>query len=180
MRVPGALDRRSPRPYAGLAPLAYPLHDWTGAVTHCGRICYKSRKINPSQVFGAGCGSEAGGRPHLGSSPSWPTIWATSTTSPVGSSRRVGQRGLRAPPRSQPNPSGKLVARKPDNTGGGKHPQIARLKRIDQTGDRLVERHASRHKDREDHRVSSPSFDPPASKEERDPSGTAVSASPAL
>jgi putative transposase len=34
-----------------LAPLAYPLHDWTGTVTHCGRICYKSRKINLSQVF---------------------------------------------------------------------------------------------------------------------------------
>ena len=33
------------------APLAYPLHDWTGTVTHCGRICYKSRKVNLSQVF---------------------------------------------------------------------------------------------------------------------------------
>ena len=34
-----------------MTPLAYPLHDWTGTVTHCGRICYKSRKVNLSQVF---------------------------------------------------------------------------------------------------------------------------------
>jgi len=34
-----------------LTPLTYPLHDWTGTVTHCGRICYKSRKVNLSQVF---------------------------------------------------------------------------------------------------------------------------------
>ena len=27
------------------------MHDWTGTVTHCGRICYKSQKINLSQVF---------------------------------------------------------------------------------------------------------------------------------
>jgi putative transposase len=32
-------------------PLTYPLHDWTGTVTHCGRICDKRRKINLSQVF---------------------------------------------------------------------------------------------------------------------------------
>jgi putative transposase len=51
MRVPGELYVRSPRPYTGLAPLAYPLHDWTGTVTHCGRICYKSRKVNLSRVF---------------------------------------------------------------------------------------------------------------------------------
>ena len=31
--------------------LVYPLHDWTGTVTHGGRICYKSRKVNLSQVF---------------------------------------------------------------------------------------------------------------------------------
>ena len=51
MRVPGELYVRSPRPYTGLAPLAYPFHDWTGTVTHCGRICYKRRKVNLSQVF---------------------------------------------------------------------------------------------------------------------------------
>ena len=27
------------------------LHDWTATVTTCGRICYKRRKINLSQVF---------------------------------------------------------------------------------------------------------------------------------
>jgi putative transposase len=51
MKVPGELYIRSPRPYHGLGALQYPLHDWTGTVTHCGRICYKSRKINLSQVF---------------------------------------------------------------------------------------------------------------------------------
>jgi hypothetical protein len=29
----------------------YPLHDWTETVTHCGRICYKSRKVNLSSGF---------------------------------------------------------------------------------------------------------------------------------
>src|SRR5688572_16180238 len=51
MKVPGELYTRSPRLYQGLADLQYPLHDWTGTVTHCGRICYKRRKINLSQVF---------------------------------------------------------------------------------------------------------------------------------
>jgi putative transposase len=51
MKMPGELYTRSPRLYQGLADLRYPLHDWTGTVTHCGRICYKRRKINLSQVF---------------------------------------------------------------------------------------------------------------------------------
>jgi putative transposase len=51
MKMPGELYARSPRLYHGLATLQYPLHDWTGTVTHCGRICYKTRKINLSQVF---------------------------------------------------------------------------------------------------------------------------------
>jgi putative transposase len=51
MKMPGELYTRSPRPYHGLAPLAYPMHDWTGTVTHCGRLCYKRQKINLSQVF---------------------------------------------------------------------------------------------------------------------------------
>jgi putative transposase len=51
MKVPGELYTRSPRFYQGLTDLTYPLHDWTGTVTDCGRICYKSRKINLSQVF---------------------------------------------------------------------------------------------------------------------------------
>ena len=49
--MPTRTTASSPRPYAGLLPLAYPLHNWTGTVTHCGRICYKSRKVNLSQVF---------------------------------------------------------------------------------------------------------------------------------
>jgi putative transposase len=51
MRVPGELYARSGRPYRGLTDLAYPLHDWTAMVTHCGRICFNWRKVNLSQVF---------------------------------------------------------------------------------------------------------------------------------
>ena len=51
MRVPGECYTASPRPYRGLTALTYPMHDWTGTVTHCGRICYKRQKINLSQVF---------------------------------------------------------------------------------------------------------------------------------
>ena len=36
---------------AHLDDLDYPFHDWTATVTTCGRICYKRRKINLSQVF---------------------------------------------------------------------------------------------------------------------------------
>src|SRR3712207_4852521 len=51
MKVPGELYMRSTRFYQGLADLRYRLHDWTGTVTQCGRICYKRQKINLSQVF---------------------------------------------------------------------------------------------------------------------------------
>ena len=51
MQVPGELYTRSPRLYRALADLDYPFHDWTATVTHCGRICFKGRKVNLSQVF---------------------------------------------------------------------------------------------------------------------------------
>ena len=51
MRVPADLYVPSARPYRGLTALEYPLHDWTATVTTCGRICYRRRKINVSQVF---------------------------------------------------------------------------------------------------------------------------------
>jgi len=51
MKVPGELYTRSARPFQSLEALEYPLHDWTATVTRCGRICYKRRKINLSQVF---------------------------------------------------------------------------------------------------------------------------------
>jgi hypothetical protein len=41
---------KSPR-NRGLTTLDYPFHDWTATVTHCGRICFKKRKVNLSQVF---------------------------------------------------------------------------------------------------------------------------------
>ena len=51
MQVPAERYARSTRPYRGLTDLAYPFHDWTSVVTHCGRICFKRRKVNLSQVF---------------------------------------------------------------------------------------------------------------------------------
>ena len=51
MKVPADLYRPSPRPYGGLEELEYPFHDWSVVVTHCGRICFRGRKINLSHVF---------------------------------------------------------------------------------------------------------------------------------
>jgi len=51
MKTPGEIYTPSARPYRGLEDLDYPFHDWTATVTTCGRICYKGRKINLSQVF---------------------------------------------------------------------------------------------------------------------------------
>jgi len=51
MKMPADVYRPSSRPYRGLATFEYPLHDWTATVTRCGRICWKTRKINLSQVF---------------------------------------------------------------------------------------------------------------------------------
>jgi putative transposase len=58
-KVPSELYTPSPRPYRGLPTLDYPFHDWTATVTNCGRICYKRRKVNLSQVF---AGQEVGVR----------------------------------------------------------------------------------------------------------------------
>jgi putative transposase len=51
MKVPAELYTRSSRVYRGLEDLSYPFHDHTIAVTRCGRICFKGRKINFSHVF---------------------------------------------------------------------------------------------------------------------------------
>jgi putative transposase len=51
MKMPGELYAASARIYRGLPTLDYPFHDWTATVTHCGRICFKKRKVNLSQVF---------------------------------------------------------------------------------------------------------------------------------
>jgi putative transposase len=51
MKVPADLYTRSARVYRGLEDLTYPFHDQTVAVTHCGRICFKGRKVNLSHVF---------------------------------------------------------------------------------------------------------------------------------
>jgi putative transposase len=51
MKVPADLYVRSPRLYRGLDDLTYPFHDHTITVTHCGRICFKGRKVNLSHVF---------------------------------------------------------------------------------------------------------------------------------
>ena len=51
MCYPAELYAESPRPYRGLGELAYPMHDRTVTVTHCGRVCFGKRKINLSTVF---------------------------------------------------------------------------------------------------------------------------------
>jgi putative transposase len=51
MKVPADLYQPSERRYRGLSELDYPLHDWAATVTTCGRICFRNRKINLSQVF---------------------------------------------------------------------------------------------------------------------------------
>jgi putative transposase len=51
MKVPADLYVRSDRLYRGLEELTYPFHDGTFTVTQCGRICFKARKVNLSQVF---------------------------------------------------------------------------------------------------------------------------------
>ena len=51
MQVPSAIYVPSPRVYHGLGELDYPYHDWASTVTRCGRICFKKRKVNLSQVF---------------------------------------------------------------------------------------------------------------------------------
>jgi putative transposase len=51
MDVPAARYQPSPRRYEGLPELDYPRHDWTATVTHCGRICFNTRKVNLSTVF---------------------------------------------------------------------------------------------------------------------------------
>jgi putative transposase len=51
MKVPADLYAPSDRPYRGVGELDYPLHDWASTVTHCGRICFRRRKVNLSQVF---------------------------------------------------------------------------------------------------------------------------------
>ena len=51
MKVPADVYVRSARVYQGLEDLTYPFHDATFTVTHCGRICFKGRKVNLSHVF---------------------------------------------------------------------------------------------------------------------------------
>jgi putative transposase len=51
MKPPAAIYTPSKRAYEGLPDLDYPFHDKSVVVTTCGRICFKTRKINLSQVF---------------------------------------------------------------------------------------------------------------------------------
>jgi putative transposase len=51
MKVPADVYTPSVRVYRGLDEIDYPFHDFSVTVTHCGRICFKTRKINLSHVF---------------------------------------------------------------------------------------------------------------------------------
>ena len=66
MKMPAEVYGRSARIYRGLEDLTYPFHDHTILVTHCGRICFKSQKVNLSQVFaGQNVGVTQVGESHL-------------------------------------------------------------------------------------------------------------------
>jgi putative transposase len=51
MKCPGEVYSPSPRPYRGIGRIDYPMHDHAITVTHCGRICFKGKKISFSTVF---------------------------------------------------------------------------------------------------------------------------------
>jgi transposase InsO family protein len=51
MKLPAEVYKPSPRTYAGLPELTYPLHDRDLMVTACGRICMHRKRINVSSVL---------------------------------------------------------------------------------------------------------------------------------
>ena len=51
MQVPASRYTPSPRSYRGLEDLTYPFADTTITVTHCGRICFRGRKVNLSHAM---------------------------------------------------------------------------------------------------------------------------------
>jgi putative transposase len=51
MKYPCEVYTPSLRPYQGIENVTYPFHDRTITVTHCGRICLGTHKINLSRVF---------------------------------------------------------------------------------------------------------------------------------
>jgi putative transposase len=51
MKYPGELYTPSVRTFRQPEVLEYPFHDRTVRVTHCGRLCFDSRKISLSRVF---------------------------------------------------------------------------------------------------------------------------------
>jgi len=51
MKFPSELYKPSSRPYKGIDDVAYPFHDRTATVSHCGRICVHKKKIHLSLAF---------------------------------------------------------------------------------------------------------------------------------
>ncbi len=51
MQTPSQRYKSSLRKYKGIETLKYPFHDYTFTVTHCGRICYKNKKISLSKAL---------------------------------------------------------------------------------------------------------------------------------
>jgi putative transposase len=106
MQVPADVYARSPRVYRGLEELTYPFHDHTIAVTRCGRICFKSRKVNLSQVFAGQNVGVTQVDEHVWLVTFMQSTWATSTTRPVASSRSgiPSARKCYPCPRNEPSP----------------------------------------------------------------------------
>ncbi len=98
MQPPAAVYRRSARVYRGLEELDYPFHDWSAVVTHCGRICFRGRKINLSHVF---AGQHVGIKQvedRIWLVSSCTTTWGILTMRPVGSNRSTIHSGRRCYP----------------------------------------------------------------------------------
>ena len=77
------------------------------------------------------------------------------------------QRGtVETPTGTKPNLSRDLVPDEAERTGGGQRPQIGKLLRVDESLDRLPERHTSRNEDRKHDGVSGPAFCAGAPKDE--------------
>ena len=80
------------------------------------------------------------------------------------------QRRAREPPAgTQPHLGGDLVPDEADHPGGGEHPEVGQVLRVDEALDRLVERDAGRDEDREHDGEPGELLGAEVAQEERDP-----------
>jgi hypothetical protein len=78
MKCPAEVYTPAARHYRGLPELAYPFHDRTIQVTHCGRICLHRKKINLSTFLRGTLSASRRWKKVFGWLALWITISATS------------------------------------------------------------------------------------------------------